>query len=111
MDLKRPFPDTRKEQFRHAYVVRRLGAFRCALSLSSRDCLDWQHEHQCACFSSLRSGPKNFTWNSGLPVPAPSLQAAHLAAAFQHTSLASATIVAVHNQGVLTLADQTSSDH
>jgi RND superfamily putative drug exporter len=62
-------------------------------------------------FPSLGSVTKNFSLNSVLPPYAPSLQAAHLAAAFQNTNLASATIVAVRQQGALTLADQTSIDH
>lgn len=61
-------------------------------------------------FPSLSSVTKNYTLSSLLPANAPSIQASNLAAAFQNTRLASATIVAVRNQGTLTLADQTSID-
>jgi RND superfamily putative drug exporter len=61
-------------------------------------------------FPSLSSVTKNFTLSSILPANAPSIQAANLAAAFQNTRQASATIVAVRAQGMLTLADQQSID-
>jgi putative drug exporter of the RND superfamily len=61
-------------------------------------------------FPSLSSVTKNSTLSSILPANAPSIQASNLAAAFQNTRLASATIVAVRNQGALTLADQKSID-
>jgi putative drug exporter of the RND superfamily len=61
-------------------------------------------------FPSLSSVTKNFTLSSVLPANAPSTQAATLAAAFQNTRQASATIVALRAQGTLTLADQQSID-
>lgn len=61
-------------------------------------------------FPSLSSVTKNFTLSSVLPAHAPSSQAADLAVAFQNTRQASATIVAVRTEAMLTLADQQSID-
>src|SRR5262249_35907559 len=59
---------------------------------------------------SLSSVTKDFTLSSLLPANAPSVQTANLAAVFQNTCLASATIVASRTQGALTTADQTAID-
>jgi RND superfamily putative drug exporter len=62
-------------------------------------------------FPSLSSVTKNYTLSSILPANAPSIQASNLAAVFQNTRWASATIVAVRNQGVLTPDDQAAIDY
>jgi RND superfamily putative drug exporter len=61
-------------------------------------------------FPSLSSVTPNASISTFLPASAPSIQAANLAAPFQNTRYASATIVASRATGALTPADQTAID-
>src|SRR5258708_18394577 len=61
-------------------------------------------------FTSLSGVTKNSTLSSLLPANAPSIQASNLAAAFQNTRWASATMVAVRAHGTLTPDDQAAID-
>ncbi len=61
-------------------------------------------------FPSLTSVITNTNFSAFLPGSAPSIQAAHLAAPFQNTQYASATIVAMRDHGPLMPADQAALD-